>query len=64
MKNLNHTVKSLVNMVAVALTSGGTPNRIYSVDIVISGKPTSKGTPKGIDLTTTTMEHVTITALQ
>lgn len=64
MKNLSHTVKILFKMVAVALTSGETPKKMYNVDMVISGNPASKGTPSGMDFTATTIEHVTIIMLQ
>ena len=58
MKNLNQSVNSLVNMVAVALSPAGTPIEVYIVVIVISGRPTSNGTPSGIDLTAKTIAEV------
>ena len=54
---------SLVSMVAVALISAGTPSEVYRVVIVISGSPTSKGTPMGMDLTARTMAEVMRTTL-
>ena len=49
-KNLSQRVSNLVSMVAVALIPAGTPSEVYRVVIVISGSPTSKGTPRGMDL--------------
>ena len=54
---------SLVSIVAVALISAGTPSEVYRVVIVISGSPTSKGTPMGMDLTARTMAEVMRTTL-
>ena len=64
MKNLSQTVMILVRIVAVAAMLGGTPKIMYSVDMVISGNPTSKGTPSGTAFTAATTEHVTIITLQ
>ena len=49
---------SLDNIVAVAAIPAGTPSEVYSVVMVISGSPTSKGMPTGIDLTARTMAEV------
>jgi hypothetical protein len=49
---------SLDSIVAVAAIPAGTPSEVYSVVMVISGSPTSKGTPMGIDLTAKTMADV------
>jgi len=58
MKNLSQSVMILFRMVAVALISAGTPREVYSVVMVISGSPTSKGIPIGIDFTANTMAEV------
>jgi len=49
---------SLVSIVAVALIPAGTPSEVYRVVMVISGSPTSKGIPRGMDLTARTMAEV------
>ena len=59
MKNLNHKVKILISTVAVALVLAGIPTRIRRVVSVISGKPTSKGMPKGIDFMVVKIENIT-----
>jgi hypothetical protein len=64
MKNLNQNVGSLIRIVAVKLISPGTPKIIRSVERVISGKPTSKGTPMGMDFTAVKIADVTSIALQ
>ena len=58
MKNLSQSVISRVSIVAVALKSAGTPSEVYKVVMVISGIPTSKGMPKGMDLMAKTMVEV------
>ena len=58
MKNRNQSVMSLDNMVAVAAIAAGTPNEAKRVVMVISGSPTSKGTPMGMDFTARTMADV------
>ncbi len=58
MKNLSQRVMILFSMVTVALISKGTPSKVYRVVMVISGSPTSKGTPIGIDFTASTIEDV------
>ncbi len=58
MKNRSQSVSTLFKIVAVALISGGTPRDMYKVVMVISGRPTSKGIPPGIDLTASTMADV------
>ena len=58
MKNLSQSVMSLVSIVAVALIPAGTPSEVYRVVMVISGSPTSKGTPRGMDFTAKTMAEV------
>ena len=63
-KNLNQRVSNLVSMVAVALIPAGTPSEVYKVVMVISGSPTSKGMPRGIDLTAKTIVAVMRTTLQ
>ena len=59
MKNLSQSVIIRTNIVAVALNPAGMPIEVYKVVIVISGMPTSKGIPKGIDLTARTIVEVT-----
>ena len=65
-KNLNHTVRILFKIVAVASVLNGISGRsaMYNVDMVISGNPASKGTPKGMAFRATTIERVTIMMLQ
>ena len=58
MKNLSQSVMRRVSIVAVALMSAGTPSEVYKVVMVISGIPTSKGMPRGIDLTAKTIVEV------
>jgi hypothetical protein len=58
MKNLSQRVMRRVSIVAVALMSAGTPSEVYRVVMVISGIPTSKGMPRGIDLTAKTIVDV------
>src|SRR3989304_10023648 len=57
-KNRNQSVMSLDNIVAVAAIPAGTPSEVYSVVMVISGSPTSKGMPMDMDLTARTMAEV------
>ena len=64
MKNLNQSVMSRLKIVAVALIEAGTPNPTYNVVMVISGSPTSKGMPTGMDFTATTMAPVIRITLQ
>ena len=49
---------SRVSIVAVALIPAGTPIEVYRVVIVISGIPTSKGMPRGMDFTAKTIVEV------
>jgi hypothetical protein len=56
MKNLSQSVSKRVKMVTVALTIPGTPKITSNVVRVISGRPTSKGIPIGMDLTATKIE--------
>ncbi len=49
MKNLSHNVRILIKIVTVAAISPGTPTQTNNVVSVISGRPTSKGTPIGMD---------------
>lgn len=58
MKNRSHSVRSRLRIVAVAAIPAGTPRDTYRVVIVISGSPTSKGIPTGIDFTAKTMAVV------
>jgi hypothetical protein len=58
MKNLSHSVRIRFKIVAVALIPAGTPSEVYNVVIVISGSPTSKGIPTGMDFTASTMADV------
>ena len=57
---------SLVSIVAVAhIPAYGSPiSEVYRVVMVISGSPTSKGTPIGTDLTAKTMAEVMKITLQ
>lgn len=64
MKNLSQSVSRRVKIVTVALIIAGTPKITSKVVRVISGRPTSKGTPIGIDLTATKIEVTTIMAIQ
>jgi hypothetical protein len=64
MKNLNHNVRSRQRIVAVKLTLYGTPKSISKLERVISGRPTSKGTPTGIDFTAAKIVEIINIALQ
>ncbi len=64
MINLNHNVRILIKIVTVALVCGGTPTKMNKGVSVISGRPTSKGTPIGIDFAAAKIEHITSIAPQ
>lgn len=64
MKNLTHKVNSLISNVAVAAICTGTPKKKSKVVSVISGSPTSNGTPMGTDFTAIKIDEITSIALQ
>lgn len=64
MKKRSHNVRSLLRIVAVALKPAGAPSAVYRVVMVISGSPTSKGIPMGMDFTANTIAVVMRTVLQ
>jgi hypothetical protein len=67
MKNLNHNVRSLIKIVTVALICGVIsfpPTIMNKVVSVISGRPTSKGIPIGMDFAAAKMEDITRIAPQ
>jgi hypothetical protein len=65
MPNRSQSVMILLRIVTVAhMPAASIPSSdVYRVVMVISGKPTSKGMPTGIDLTATTMLLVMSTTL-